>query len=390
MNWNSFSLLGYVSVLLWLGVPLLWLLRRRSHWFCPAALGLAVLALVLAKINSETHVNRIEPDRGAQVQDQRAAEEAKRKAVEASRSGDVADIRFAEDRSGDFLDKAGMDEADLKYMDSLDGASDPEWKKKKKSRSGAGEGDGSLDSMLGGEQAIDGVEAPALEEKKGRQRILMSDAGLAMAHRLDGLNLTMSRIFFLLAVLVLVFDYLGRANIHAEAIMPLPLPSSWPNAITAIPSVVVRSTPARRDMLGELAWLAKRGDCFVYLTDDAAAACVVPHTLPRLGKAWFPVDVLRVDGERFSDDFAFEGLWYGRSCFVIDSPERSGRMFARFLELLEERKKVRARVGQTVHVVWDLKHHLSQHELDSFTRLAKATGFSLLASSDLMPSTKSD
>ena len=111
MNWNSFSLLGYLSVLLWLGVPLLWLMRRRfrrSLWACPAALALALVSLLFAKINSETHVNRIEPDRSSQIENQQSIEDAKRKAVEASRSGDVADIRFAEDSAGDFLDKAGM------------------------------------------------------------------------------------------------------------------------------------------------------------------------------------------------------------------------------------------------------------------------------------------
>ena len=392
MNWNFFSLPGYLSVLLWLVVPLLWLMRRRwkrSLWLCPAALVLALVSLVLAKINSETHVNRIQPDQSARMETVRASEDAKLKAAEQSRGADVADIRFAEDGAGDFLDKAGMEEADLKYIEKLNDGSEPEWKKKKKTRSGAGEGDGSLDSMLGGEQAIDGVDAGALEEKAERPSILMSDADLAMAHRLDGLNLNVIRALLLIAVLMLVIDYLGRVNVSGDAILPLPLPSSWPNAFTAIPPVVVRSDPARRDMPGELAWLAKRGDCFVYLTDDAAAAAAVPAVLPRLGRSWRPVDVLRVDGERISDDFVFEALWYGRSCFVVDSPGRAGRMFNRFIELLEERTKVRARVSQTVHVVWDLKRPFSERELDSFYRLAKATGFSLLASRNVLPSSES-
>jgi hypothetical protein len=130
-------------------------------------------------------------------------------------------------------------------------------------------------------------------------------------------------------------------------------------------------------MPGELAWLAKRGDCFVYLTHDASA---VPTSLSRLGKERRPVDVLRVNGEGISDEFVFEALWYGRSCFVVDSPERAERMFSRFLELLEERKKVRAKVSQTAHVVWDMKRALSHEELTNFSRLAKTTGFSLLIS----------
>jgi hypothetical protein len=369
MNGNFFSLLGYLSVLLWLGVPFLWLLRKRSHWLCPAALVLAVVSLVFAMINSETHVNRImaEPVASPSV-----TEDAKRKAAEQSRGANVADIRFAEDGAGDFLDKAGMDEADLKYMDRQDGASEPEWKKNKKTRSGADENDGSLDTMLGGEKAIDGVKTEALEEKQEKPPILMSDAQLAMAHRLDGLNLTVIRLLILLAVVMLAVDYLTRANIHAQAIMPLPLPSSWLNAFTPMPPLVSRPNPPRRDMPGELAWLAKRGDCFVLLTDDASS---VPESL---GKSRRPVSILRVDGAGISDDFVFEALWYGRSCFVVDSPERAASMFARFLELLEQRKKVGARVSQTAHVVWDMKRPPTDAELENFTRLAKATGFSML------------
>lgn len=373
MNGNSFSLLGYLSVLLWIAVPLLWLMRKRSRWACPAALGLALVSLLLAKINSETHVDRIEPDRSAQVDDARAKEEAKLKAAEAQRGGEVANIRFAEDGSGDFLDKAGMDGSDLKYMDKLDGSSEPEWKKTKKSRSGAGDDDGSLDSTLGGKNAIDGVKVEALEEKKEKPPIIMSEADMAMAHRLDGLNQNMILCLILLAVLMLIVDYLGRTNDYAQAAMPLPLPSGWRNAINPLPPVVVRPVPARRDMAGELAWLAKRGDSFVYLTDNASS---FPASLPRLGKKWLPVDVIRVEGDRISDDFVFEALWYGRACFAVDTPARAERMVARFLELLEERKKVRARVNQNVHLVWDLHRPLSERESEAFARLAKATGFS--------------
>jgi len=380
MNGNTFSFLGYLSVLLWLGVPVLWLIRlrfKRSQWLCPAALVLALIALVFAKINSETHVNRIEPDRSAQMAEQQAALQAKRKAAEETRGDAVADVRFAEDGATDFLDKAGMDEAELKYMERSGAEAEPEWRKTKKRRGASDKADGSLDSVLGGDEAVQGVDATALEKEEELQPILMSEAGMAMAHRLDGLNLTVIRILILLAVLMLVIDYLARINVHAQAVMPLPLPSAWANLVTPIPPVVARSTPVRRDIVGELAWLAKRGDCFVCLTDNAAEAARIPSSLPRLGKKWLPVDVLRVDGDRITDDFVFEGLWYGRSCFVVDSSDRAIRLFSRFIDLLEERKKVRARVSQTVHVVWDLKSPLSQQDADAFEKLAKTTGFSL-------------
>ena len=69
------------------------------------------------------------------------------------------------------------------------------------------------------------------------------------------------------------------------------------------------------------------------------------------------MDVLRVDGwrTRIDDDFVFEALWFGRSSFVVDSAARAEQMLSRFIELLEKRKTTRARVSQTVHIVWDLK-----------------------------------
>ena len=185
-------------------------------------MGLALVSFVFAKINSETHVNRIEPDRSGQMAEMQAKEEAKRKAVEDGRGEDVAQIRFAEDASGDFLDKAGMDEADLKYMESVNQSAEPDWKKAKKSRSTEGPGDDDLDSMLGGKEAIDGMESESLKEAAEPEPILMKDSDMAMAHRLDRLNLNVIRILILLAVLMVVFDYLGRANLYAVASIPSP------------------------------------------------------------------------------------------------------------------------------------------------------------------------
>jgi hypothetical protein len=377
MNGNSFSLIGYLSVLLWVGVPLLWLIRKRSRWACISALVLALLAFVFAKINSENHVNRIAPDVSQQMQSASELAEKRRRAVEKDRGDDVADIRFAEDGSGDFLDKAGMDEADLKYMGKLESETEPEWKKTKKTRSGAGDRDGSLDDMIGGDEAISSVNAEALENKEEKPPILMSDADMAMAQRLDSINHTVIKSLILLGLLMLVVDYLGRANVYATAFMPLPLPSAWLNAMAKIPPLFARPVQARRDVQGELSWLASRGDCFLLLTDDAATAQAVPDSLPRLGTFLQPLDVLRVSGDKINDDFIVEGLWYGRASFVIDSAERAAIFLSRFQELLELRKKNRAHTRQTFHLVWDLSQPLTENQFLVLERLARATGFSL-------------
>lgn len=379
MNANFFSLYGYISVLLWLAVPVLWWLswrRRQFRWICPAALVAALLALALAKINSETHVNRIQPDQSAQLEAARAKTEAKRKAMEATRGDEVADVRFAEDGAEDFLDKGGMEDADLKYMESLGEGAEPEWKKKKKSRGESGEEKKGLDA-IGGDQAVKGVDSSNFEEKKELAPIFMSEAHKVMADRLDNLNHTVIEVIAVLAVLMCLLDYLARANVYALAFFPLPLPSVLPNSISPHAPLVDRGAKPRRSLSDELAWLAKRGDCFLLLTDDPATAAAVPATLPRFGKSFRPVEVLSANHPRITDDFAFEALWYGRCCLVVDSPERAHRIFARFLELMEQRRLVRAKVRQSAHVLWDLSHPPAPDQLAAFERLAKSTGLSL-------------
>ena len=108
MNWQLFNITGYLSVALWLAALVLlaahWV-RRPRRWLCHCALGVALLAYGLAKINSVTHVGRIQLDQSAELAAAQAKLLAARKAAEQSRAADVAQIRFAEDSSGDFLDK---------------------------------------------------------------------------------------------------------------------------------------------------------------------------------------------------------------------------------------------------------------------------------------------
>jgi hypothetical protein len=380
MNPNSFSLLGYLSVLLWLAVPLLWLLRGRLRFPGWLALLLAVVSLVFATINSRSHVNRIEEERVGETVNELDAAAAKRKAVEEARGGEVADIRFAEDATGDFLDKAGMDEADRKYLDTIDESAEPAWKKQKKERGAAGAEEAGLDDTIGGEEVISGVASeslPAGDEQ--RPPIIMSGAHKATADRLDRINLNSARAAVLLGLLLVVVDYLSRANSYARAAFPLPLPAAWRNAFATLPAVVHRPQAPRRTLPEELAWLVRRGDVFVCFTKDAAA---LPDMLPVFGKSRRPVDLLRVDGDRISDDFVFESLWYGRCCFVVDSPQRAQTLFAEILKQLELRNTSRARTRYNVHLVWNLEHPPNEKDLVAFERLASPTGFSLFISTN--------
>ncbi|MGY8994712.1 MAG: hypothetical protein ACKVK8_11275, partial [Rhodospirillales bacterium] len=111
---NYFSIAGYLSIALWLVVPILWLVhavRRPRRWICHYAVIVAVAALFFATINSKTYVNRIQIDRSEEIEAAQARQAAARKAAEESRAGEVAQVRFAEDGASDFLDEGGMDDA---------------------------------------------------------------------------------------------------------------------------------------------------------------------------------------------------------------------------------------------------------------------------------------
>ncbi|NNC86978.1 MAG: hypothetical protein HKN82_00800 [Akkermansiaceae bacterium] len=379
MNWNIFGAAGYLGLLLGAGGLLALLayaiVKRRA--LSRAAVGLAAAALACAMINSATHVNRIRIDPSDRQAEAEALREAKRRAALESRGEEVAQIRFAEDGGDEFLDRAGMDEADLKFMERI---AEPAWKSEKRTRSSGGAEDGGLEGLIDGEEREEGVDVATLEEAGGREPILMSEAGIVTAHRADRWNLRLSRLLLVLAVAVLVLDYLRRANIYTQATFPLRLPSAWPNALTPMPAVVVRPDPPRRPLPDELAWLARRGDSFVYLTDDPAKADEVAAGLEPLRKGRRPLELLRVDGEDggIDDDFVFEALWFGRGSFLVDSPHRADQMIDRFLKLMKERRTTRARVRQSVHVVWDRDTPLPEARREAFAHLAAATGFSLL------------
>lgn len=385
MHFNYFSLFGYVSVVLWILVPVLWALhvrRRPRRWLAHVALAVALLAFLFAKINSVTYVGRIQLDQSAEIAAAQAKQAAARKMAEASRSDNVAKIRFAEDKAGDVMDKGGMDEADLKYMGKINSDAAPAWKQAKKARSGA-EQDDSLEAQLGGEKEPAGVTGEGAGKEEEKAPLLMLEKDKDRANRLDGANLQLIRMLILVGLVLVLSDYLRRVNIYDEAYLPLPLPSAWVNALTPLPPWRVRPVPSRRTLPEELAWLIKRGDSFVYMARDPEVARQIPATLPRLGRRGWPVEVIPVPAgsDEINDRFVFETVWYGRASFVVESPDRALKMMGQFMALMAERKATRATVAQTVHIVWDGGMPLDEAWQREFAKLTRATGMSLVVCS---------
>ena len=381
MNWEYFNIAGYVSVLLWLSVPVLWILHMKigpNRRLAQAVLVFAVAAFVLAKINSITHVNRIEVDRTAQMAEWQAQQEATRQGALKDLGKDAAQIAFAEDSAGDSMDKAGLDEADLKYMEKLQEDSVPDWKKAKKSRSGEGAPGDDLESMLGDGETTEGVESEELAEEIREPSAIMLEADMMLANRLDGLNLDAAFWAIFLGLLLVLVDYLRRANLYRHATAPLPLPSRWINALTPHPTVVDRPNPPRRKVPEELAWLTKRGDAFLYITDESSRAAEIPESMTRFANRFGRVEVLRVGRETagMDDEFIFESLWFRRASFVVDSTARAEDLLQHFIEFLGKRHTTRARVRQTVHIVWDARQAMPESLRDELIRLGEPAGFS--------------
>lgn len=383
MNWEVFSTVGYVSVALWLCVPLLWLLHlliRPRRWLAHIALVVGIGALVLATVNSKTHVGRIQVDRSAQIQEQMSRQAMARQAAEDDRADEVAPIRFAEDASGEYFDTAGLDEADLKYFESFSESVTPAWKREKKQRSTDDADPDDLESLIGAGQEREGIDVPdIIEEQEEAEPILMSDADKLTADRLDKANLSISRVAVLLAVLFITFDYVRRLNRYEEVYFPLPLPSGWSDALSSRPAELTLPAKPRRSLMDELRVITRRGEVFVYYTDNAESARNATVSLPRLPAGCWPIHVLRADGDpKLDDTFVFETLWFGRHSFVVGSPERAQAMIHRFTELLSERLRSRAHTRRTVHVVWDLAEPIPEQAARRFVELAAATGFVLI------------
>ena len=380
MNWNPeyFSSIGYLGVLLTGGALLLWIcyIVKPLRIASLVALGCVVVAFVCARTNSKTHVNRIQPDRSEELAKRAAQEEARKQALLDNRGDEVAQIRFAEDGANDFLDRAGMDDADLKYFESQGGLGEPEWKKEKKTRSRGG-GDESLESEIGGEGVIGGIQSNEFDADESKEPIIMSEADLVMANRLDLLNLKLTLIFLVVGVGVFLFDYLRRANIDGRASRPLPLPSSLLNALTPIAPLVISKKRCRKSARGELARLVKRGDSFIYLTDDSARTTKLPKLMRRLPFVGGKEELITASAE-VDEGFIFETVWYGRSSFVSADPERALTFLNFFQTMLEQRKLSRAKVSQTAHLVWDLQSPMPQKTRADLLKLAVATGFSIL------------
>jgi hypothetical protein len=385
MNWELFSLAGYISVALLVIVPMLWLIHLLGlRWSGHVAVGCAVIGFVLAGINSRNYVARIAVDQSDVVEQQLAARELARRQAEAERAADAADIRFAEDAAGDQLDTAGLDDTDLAFFESFDDAP-PAWKNQKKTRDETITEADDLEALIGGTTQRDGVEVEGvIEVAEQREPIYMSEADMLTANRIDKLNLSAAPVAMLLAVFFVMFDYVRRLNRYPEAYCPLPVPSHWADALTPRPAAMNLTNQSKRSPTEELAFITRRGEVFIYFTDhDRSGEERISKKLPRLPGGLWSIEVLDLQEYHDLDDrFVFETLWFGRNSFVLRDTERAIQMLSSFSYWLDMRHDARARTRRTVHLVWNTSTPIPEPLRQRVEFLCKATGFTLLLFND--------
>lgn len=223
------------------------------------------------------------------------------------------------------------------------------------------------------------MDTAAIEESAEPEPIVMLEADLMRANHFDYWNLQISKWCMGLGLLIILYDYIRRHNRYESAYFPLKIPSALANLVTPYPSVVDRSSKPRRSVPDELAWLTKRGDPFVYFSSNSANTKEVDEALVSFfGKKKNSLQIIKTSTSAFTDNFAFESWWFGRSSVITESKERSESMIGSFLDLLEGRSSTRARVRQTAHLVWDLDSPIPNEIKNRLEQLAARTGFSLL------------
>ena len=84
----------------------------------------------------------------------------------------------------------------------------------------------------------EGADVAALEDEEPPEPILLDEASVVLSQKLDFWNLNFSKYVLILAFVILLLDYIRRANIYKEALWPVPLPSSWLTAFRMTTCVI--------------------------------------------------------------------------------------------------------------------------------------------------------
>ena len=351
--YEYFGAIGLASTLAWLATLALCAAsarHRRRHRRFFAALGLAVVAFVLAQVNSR-RVSAIQTDRSEELQAARLAQQRARQAEAAANNPRVAGPRFAEDAP-----------------DGADSAAEPAWRQAGKQRREAGK----IQPLAG--EPVGGVEPAA-----ARVRV-MKETDVFRANRLDRYNLFGARFTLLVAALLVLWDYLARFGRAFENYFPIPIAGRWMLAMFSRPVMLSHDPSRRAELPALMESIVRRGETFLYFGErDPWTASVLPRW--RLGSRTFsqlPKLVYGSDDAPRDPEFLFEAVWFDRSCAVVPDGGESRRLLPALREYLALRQMTRARAPKTVTLIWDCDAALDEPALRWLLPLARETNFQVV------------
>ena len=217
-----------------------------------------------------------------------------------------------------------------------------------------------------GKQRRDGGQAAPVTPAEQKPVRTYQESQLLEANQLDRWNLLITRGTLLLALLVLVADYLARFNHTTGNSYPLPIAGPWLDRLAPKSRTLLAG---QLDLKGYLETAVRRGETFLYFsaTDPWPAPA-----LPRLGKYW-PLAKL-VYGKPADAEFYFNAVWFNRYCIVILAGDALA-VLSQLQLFLEWRTFTKAATRQTVHVVWDLPTAPPEPLLQNLIALGGETNF---------------
>ncbi len=358
--WEYFGPVGILSIVVWL--TSLYVLAKSARYtrktrYCWRALGIAIVGLVLARINSH-HINQIRYDQRDEIQAGR--ELGRILAAEESGTNVISDLAEPET----VLTNAAMGAAEIearKYTYRAQGRVERE----------AGK-------AISNEVA--GIEVQTEEEEEEPQYRMMKAEDLHRANRYDKMNLFCARGVVWLALILVVLDYLRRLNTTFDAYFPLPLASPWLEAAFPKPHSVCLDAGNRGRIRECLQQAVRRGETFVYFAgDDPWSRDILPR-LVLCGCRLRRLKKIRcsTDGEPFTSTWVFESAWFGRYCFVVAGVELSRRWLVDLERFLIRRQAVRASTRRTVNIVWDFDEPVPTERLEELLFLCRETNYKLI------------
>jgi len=379
-----FGVVGVTSILLWVLAIGLWVryfVWVRDRWMVYAGVVLAVAALMFAEANSLA-VSRIELDRSAErIAAAEREKEMTRAEIEAMRRN-ASRVRFAEDSAADRLDVAGTEkDADRIEKSALELAAeqapDPFAYRK----------EGKVEREAGKSRGLEEVEEMAEKVEAEEQTVRkLPEPDYSRANRLDIANLRITRIVLLLAIGMVLLDYLLRFRGVFDDVFPLPMAGRWLDAVFPKTRTVLLAPGQDALLKWFIPHCVRKGETFVYFGPDDPLPGRA--SLPRLQigdvEGRFIPKVLRPrDASESVDKFLWETVWFGRCGFVV-AGDASGRAVMRELvEFLEHRFRSRAKVRRTVNVIW---HHATppdEQPLRDLLDLAPETNYRLIVCAEL-------